>query len=90
MFKPIYQNLFVYRVRKLVELRNRLLNTYQDMKKIVENSTAYQSYDKGDLLNLYLFIDEFKETQYMSSHYLWNIPKKDHNEIIYKEGELTD
>jgi len=60
------------------------------MKKIVENSTAYQSYDKCDLTSLYFFIDKYKDTPYLGSHYLWNIPKKEHNAIIYKEGELTE
>ena len=60
------------------------------MKEMVESSSAYLWYEKIDLLNLYSLIDNYEKTPYLGSHYIWGIPKKEHNEAIYKEGEMTD
>ncbi|CAI2375284.1 unnamed protein product [Moneuplotes crassus] len=81
-FKKIGQN--------LIKQRNKLLNLYQDIKDYAENCKFSGSYSKIDVVNDFLVLDKVKETDLIQDHKFYDIPKKNHTNARYEEGELTE
>ena len=44
----------------------------------------------NDFITLTEFSNKLKNSKYITSHNLWNIPKKVHNDEVYKDNEMTD
>jgi len=77
-------------VKLLIQARNKLLNTYKDLEKFIENSLYYNSYTRDDLINFYETFEKVKGTPHFKNHNLWEIPKKAHKNDYYEDCELTE
>mmetsp|Transcript_27183 Transcript_27183/g.24067 ORF Transcript_27183/g.24067 Transcript_27183/m.24067 type:complete len:130 (+) Transcript_27183:439-828(+) len=77
-------------LQKVVKIRNKILNSYTDLKKQMESSTTHYLYQKSDVVIILELMEKFKHTDYYKPHYLWDIPKKTHNNEYYEDGEMTD
>mmetsp|Transcript_20580 Transcript_20580/g.18220 ORF Transcript_20580/g.18220 Transcript_20580/m.18220 type:complete len:178 (+) Transcript_20580:469-1002(+) len=77
-------------VKLLIQARNKLLNTYKDLEKFIENSSYYNSYTRDDLINFYEIFEKIKGTSHFKNHKLWKIPKKVHKNDYYEDCELTE
>ena len=77
-------------MKNLIKLRNKLLNTYSDLEKLIENSQFYLRYTREDVISFFELFGQIKDTKYFTFHYIWDIPKKTHNNEYYEEGELTE
>ncbi|CAI2372863.1 unnamed protein product [Moneuplotes crassus] len=77
-------------VQKLIEARNQLFNIYNEMKKIYEKSTSFAQYKKSDISQTSELIEKLQNQNFLTPHFLWSIPKKTHDEDVYRDGELTE
>ncbi|CAI2374465.1 unnamed protein product [Moneuplotes crassus] len=76
-------------VKKLVQVRNKLFNTYISMAEIDEKIYDTADYHKQDVKGLFEIYNLIKDTKYMTPHYLWDIPKRPDSELAYKDFELS-
>ncbi|CAI2371153.1 unnamed protein product [Moneuplotes crassus] len=76
--------------QNLIKLRNNLLNLYQDMKATVVTSSQSNWYKKQDMYNHFQLIQRISSTGLITNHKVYDIPKKEHKEEKYQDGELTE
>ena len=67
-----------------------MFNIYEDLKKVVVNSKEYYLYTREDLGNIFEMVHQLRNTDYVKPFYIWDIPKKTHNNDYYERGELTE
>jgi len=77
-------------VQKLIKLRNEILIASSQYRNIFQESASFNSYSKKDFSNILDLVDHFKDSKFVSPHYLYDLPKKDPTEELYKDNELSE
>ena len=62
-----------FRVKKIIHIRNQLLNNYKIDEKIAENSKFTQNYSKEDLIKWKDLVENVKNQGFLKPHFLWDI-----------------
>mmetsp|Transcript_28907 Transcript_28907/g.25565 ORF Transcript_28907/g.25565 Transcript_28907/m.25565 type:complete len:126 (-) Transcript_28907:49-426(-) len=62
--------------KKLIKLRNQLLNTYKDFDDYSESTQYYLKYTKKDIAQSGLIFEKVRQAGFLNIHNLWDIPKK--------------
>lgn len=70
--------------------RNKLFNCYNQVQELIEVKAQDVRFDRGDIQNTFKLVEKLKGTEYLTPHYLYEIPKKTHTNKDYEEGELTE
>ncbi|CAI2369775.1 unnamed protein product [Moneuplotes crassus] len=76
--------------QQLVQLRNDLINTWKGIHDETHEKDCALNFSKQDLANMGDLYARLKETDLLTTHNAWNIPKKIHNNETYEGGEMTD
>ncbi|CAI2373021.1 unnamed protein product [Moneuplotes crassus] len=76
--------------QQLIKLRNKIINTFYMLRSCQEEGQSMLNYTKEDIAKFGLLVQKLKSTKFLSPHYLWDIPKKDHEKECYDSGELTE
>ncbi|CAI2374315.1 unnamed protein product [Moneuplotes crassus] len=77
--------------QELILQRNKLFNLVYEMQELVDsNSELPVGYEKEDAAKFADMFAKIKEHKLIGHHYLWEIPKKTHDNKRYDGGELTD
>ncbi|CAI2376244.1 unnamed protein product [Moneuplotes crassus] len=76
--------------QQLVCLRNKLINTWKEIRDQIEGNDCSLNFEKQDLANFSSLFERLKKTNLISTHKAWEIPVKTHTNPLYEGGELTD
>jgi len=76
-------------VKKLVVLRNEMLNIYKDIGGMAEDTPLHMNFEKDDLSKSCEICKRLDGINFLNAHRVWEIPKKG-NQDRYEGGELTE
>jgi len=76
--------------QNLIKQRNKLLNLYYGMKTYASTTDRADWYQKVDVCNNFKLVHKVENTGLVTNHKVYDIPKKEHKEEKYQDGELTE